>query len=241
MNLRAFLLVLLALPAVVWAEAPSEHSILESDTWEKLAERYWGEPTLARELAHFAAIDAAETLPVGEVLHLPELIEHRVRPGETLRAISRNQFGPPRHAAALARLNRMDSADTLRSGQHLQIPSFSSSVISRPPPDPKPVLAQPIAVPNPLRSGLRDAVNAFLDGRFDDAVDQLEALRAEILAHGTQEEQRLLLRNLVLVYAAYDRADDACSAYRGYRHVEPDEVWDPDRVSPKVLKLVEDC
>jgi hypothetical protein len=61
------------------------------------------------------------------------------------------------------------------------------------------------------------------------------------LAGGTRADQQLLLRYLVFVYTAYNQTDRACESYQALRQIRPDLTWDPDEVSPKILRLIASC
>ncbi len=227
------------------AETVREHRIAEDDIRASLADRYWGDARLGPGLAHFAAVDEAHTLPVGEVLSVPFLVDHEVRRSETLVRVSRAYYGTPRHAAALASLNGIGEPDRLRVGRRIRVPVFEPR--SAAPLADAPVL-QPAAprraapkARGPHARELRQAVNTLLDGGFDAALTRLEELRAGVLAQDTRDERLLLLRALVFAYVAFERQADACNAYRAFRELDPDTDWDPELVSPRILDAVADC
>ena len=101
--------------------------------------------------------------------------------------------------------------------------------------------APPNASAKGLKKSLRRAINVYLEGRYDDALTQLEELRPRVLARGSRSEQLLLLEHLTFVYVAFDRVKDACDGYRALLQLEPNFRWNGDRVSPKILRLVATC
>jgi hypothetical protein len=88
---------------------------------------------------------------------------------------------------------------------------------------------------------LRRAVNAYLDGRFEESLEMLEALRTPLLAQGSDAEREQLFTHLVFTYVAFERNADACNAYRALRSVSPAARFDTDLTSPKVLSAISTC
>ncbi len=105
----------------------------------------------------------------------------------------------------------------------------------------------PVSAPPPARAApefgdaLRAATNAYLDGRYDAALESLERMRPDVLAQGTASEQSALLRQLAFVYVAYDRGADACSAWRALRRSNGDTALDPIEISPKIREAISSC
>jgi hypothetical protein len=51
----------------------------------------------------------------------------------------------------------------------------------------------------------------------------------------------MVLEYLTLVYVAFDSRTETCEAYRALRAVKPQQRWDPDRISPKVIRMTSLC
>jgi LysM repeat protein len=228
-----------------------EHVISSGESWSGLAARYWGDGGLHRELAIQTTGSADTKLRIGQKLLIPVLIPYRIKQGETLVAVSRRFYGHPGKAQALARVNGVETPRRLQVGAPLKIPLADLG----PPPAIPPASAEEPDVPQvssappqltrhqePSFGGpLRRAINAYLDGRYDMALERLETVRPRVLAEGKPSEQALLLRHLVFVYVAFDRNREACESYRALRQIDPDFEWHPDEVSPKILGVVEAC
>lgn len=229
-----------------------EHSVAAGETWSDLAERYWGDATLHRELARATAGGSRATLRSGQKLIIPVLVPYRLQRGETLVAVARRFFGRPDQAQSLARINGIRNPRRLQVGERLLIPrsdlSLARRIPARParapetpsvsaPPPPK----RPAAEPPNFGGELRRAINSYLDGNYQGALEKLEEVRPRVLARGRAAERKLLLRHLIFVYTAFDRQADACTSYRALLQLDPQFDWDPDEVSPKILGLVARC
>jgi LysM repeat protein len=107
---------------------------------------------------------------------------------------------------------------------------------------PPEVAAAPAGAPRTAaKSSLQQAVAAYREGRYEESLQTLEALRPELLRRGSEEDRALLLRHLIFVYVAYDRTDGACQSYESLRSLEPRPRWDPEFVSPKIIRVVRGC
>ncbi len=221
-----------------------EHTVTAGDSWSVLALRYWGDASLHRQLALYAAGRSDAPLKVGQKLRIGPLISYRLASGDTLASVSRRFYGHPDRATALARFNRVKHPRKLQVGARVKVPiaELGSAPAASPPPDPV-VLVEVAAAPAPDRfeAALRRARNTQLDGRYHDALEQLEALRATVLAQGSRSERVLLLEQLTFIYTAFDRDEDVCNGYRALLQLEPQLEWDGDQVSPKILRLVARC
>ena len=225
-----------------------EHSVVAGDSWSALALRYWGDASLHRRLAEQSAGSADARLRVGEKLRIGVLLSYPLGSGDTLAAVSRRFYGHPGRAVALARFNRVKDPRRLRAGFKVRVPLTDLG----PPPElaapPAPEPATPeVASPPPepesprLEKPLRRAINTYLDGRYAQALEELEELRPQVLANGSRAEQVLLLQHLIFVYTAFEQVDAACDSYRALRQVDPELHWDRDLISPKILRLVASC
>ncbi len=220
----------LSLPSAVEYEAgPAE-------TWSSLARDHWGDAELGRDLAVFLGLDAGRSPPTGVALPVPELLPWRIGSGDTLISVSRTFYGNADRAQALARLNRILDPRRLQVGAVLRVP-FTK--LARP--HPHVPTAGVSAAPRAGGDELRRAVNAYLDGRFEESLELLEALRTPLLAHGDDADREQLFKHLIYAYVAFERKAAACGAYRALRSVKPELELDPDLVSPKILDAVSTC
>ena len=219
----------LSLPSAV------EHEVSANDTWSSLARDHWGDAELGRHLAVFLELDAGHGPPTGVVLPMPELLPWRIHSGDTLISVSRTFYGSADLAPALAQLNRIEDPRRLQSGAVLRVPF--TKLARRPAPTANVSAAPP-------RGGeveLRRAVNAYLDGRFEESLELLEALRTPLLAQGDDADREQLFKHLIFAYVAFERDAAACGAFRVLRSVKPELQLDPDLVSPKILDALSSC
>ena len=213
------------------------HTVTAGNSWSALALRYWGNAALHRQLALHTTGRSDAPLKVGQKLRIAPIIRYRLRAGETLAAVSRRFYGQPGRAGELARFNGVKHPRRLQVGAKLYVLIEELGSVPAAPAQEKAVTL----APPKLEQALQRVINTQLDGRYDDALAQLEALRPKILAEGSRSQQVRLLEQLTFVYAALDRPKDACSGYRALLQLKPELDWDGDRVSPKILSLVARC
>lgn len=245
----------------------SQHEVARGESWNDLAARYWGEASSGQALARWCGSDGATSPTQGQVLTIPALVKHRLEPGETLVALARAFYRDPEKAGDIGRLNRIDDPKRLRAGTALRLPFFAivrpelasraaskpasspsapasaaaSSASSRASSPPEDVAAAPMRRDDALSMDLSGAVNAYLDGNFEDALARLEAQRVRVLASGSQDQRGLLLRYLIFSYVAFDRNDAACDAFAALRKSGDDAALDPELVSPKIRGVLGQC
>jgi hypothetical protein len=232
-------------------EAPFSETVrvARGDSWSSLAKRHWGDGRRGSDLALVARGDAAAKLRAGSSVQLPVFVEERLGKGETLAALSRRHYGTSSRAELLTRVNGIKNARRLRVGAKIRVPVLlveaSPQAVQAPEP---PVPPQPdVAAPSPepgsgdFEALLYEAVGAYLDGSYDRALEELETLRPGVLESGQPGEQELLLTNLVYLYVAFDRPDQACETFGELRSLDPQVQFDEDLVSPKIRRLIERC
>jgi hypothetical protein len=236
----------------------SRHEVSRGESWNDLAARYWDEAALGPALARWCGVESGAAPAPGQTLTIPALVRHRLAPGETLVSLARRFYRDPAKASELARLNRVRDPRRLHAGKLLRIPLLAS--IS-PQPDASDAamtlasedaprvaaasseadVASGSAERTEISAELSGAINAYLDGSFEDALSRLEAQRAGVLASGSDHERSLLLRYLVFSYVAFDRADAACDSFAALRDIAGGSELDPDLVSPKVRETLSHC
>jgi LysM repeat protein len=236
-----------------------EHRVKAGESWSKLAKTHWGNGALGPVLALFAGHPDQSRPPVGKKLVVPALVRYRIRAGESLAKLARRFYGDVDYAEPLAQLNRPLDPRRLAVGTPVRLPLLALARSSEREPEPEPPAdpppSAPPAAPEPAARAdvaaappapsfeieLRQALNAYLDGDYAGARQQLEALRAPVLAQGSPAERSTLLRHLVFAYVAFDQTAHACAAHAALREVEPELRWDPDATSPKVLEVLDTC
>ena len=240
-------------------EAPFSETVrvASGDSWSSLAKRHWGDGRRGRDLALIVRGDSAAKLRAGSSIQVPVFVEERLGKGETLAALSRRHYGTSSRADLLTRVNGIRNARRLRVGAKIRVPVLlieTSPQVARapePPAPPRPDVAAPSPVPAPASASadgdgdfgalLYEAVGAYLDGSYDRALEELETLRPGVLESGQRGERELLLTNLVYLYVAFDRPDQACETFGELRTLDPQVQFDEDLVSPKIRRLVERC
>jgi LysM repeat protein len=227
----------------------SRHSVARGESWDDLAARYWGDASLGQELARWCGAKGGAPESDGVVV-VPALVSHRIAPGETLVALARRFYRDPTRAEELGRLNQVKDPRQLHSGRQLRIPLLATVAIDAP--------AEPVGsasetadvasrpappIPRPeFSADLMAAVNAYLDGDFEDALARLERERSRVLAEGSEQERTQLLRYLIFSYVAFDRDDAACDAFAALRKLaDGSDMSDPELVSPKIQSVLGGC
>lgn len=240
---------------------PDERVLAETTSWSALAHEHWGNAKLAIDLAEMNGGTPDTDVPAGTRVRLPLLVVYVVQPGNNMFRLARRFYGSDRHAAMLKRLNQKENAGRLLIDERISLPAIAyqrpparlarvtppspapPKPASTPTPEPAPAMG-PVATAPPARDlvkELRRGVNAYLDGRYEESLDQLEQLRSSVLTQGDPATQAELLSHLVFLYVAFDRSDRACDSYRALRQIESTPSWDPDLVSPKILRTVTSC
>lgn len=218
----------------------SAHEVGPGETWSSLARDHWDDAKLGRHLAVFLDLDGSVPPRAGAVLPIPALLTWKVQRGKTLSSLSRTFYGSANRASAIARLNGIRDPRRMQAGAKLRIP-FPEIAQQPSPPAEVSVQADVSAPPRRESDKLRRAVNAYLDGSFEESLQLLEALRTPVLAQGSDAEREQLFTHLVFAYVAFARNADACNAYRALRGVNPAVRFDADLTSPKVLSAISTC
>jgi LysM repeat protein len=228
---------------------PAEKTAREGDSWASLAQATLGDRALGPVLAELNDRSPSQPPRVGEPVRVPALVTYRLPVGETLAAVARRFLEGTGDWTLLARLNGFGNPDRLRVGTKMRVPILAPNSPpekseARPTPDPTtpPVsTARPTPATPIFQDPLRATVNAYLDGRYEEAEEELETLRPEVLARGAPEEQVLLLEYLTFVRVAFDNQNGACEAYLALRALDPTHDWSPVEVSPKISRMTSLC
>ena len=246
----------------------SEHRVGPGETWASIAKRALGDAAFGRLVARLNGRDPAVRPKAGETIRIPVLVDYRLGRGETLASLSRRFLTGTGDWPLLAKLNGIENPSRLRAGTRLRIPVVprsrppdSPAALPKDKPRPAPVAPAPVSAPperasEPLPAAppphakktparvkaiLQAGVNAYFEGRYEEARDQMEALRPEMNVRGSTGDRVELLEYLTLVHVAFDDGEAACRTYRALRAVDPEQRWDPVRVSPKVSRTTSLC
>jgi LysM repeat protein len=222
---------------------PAKRTAEAGDTWASLAEATLDEAALGPLLAEMNGIEADQPPPVGREIVAPALATYRLGKGETLAAVARRFLSGTGQWKTLSRLNHLGNPHSLRAGTELRVPLHPRVAREPAAESVEPPVAAPVPETEPasLREPIREAVNAYLDGRYEDARERFEDLRTKAETAGSHEDRVLVLEYLTLVHVAFDSGTDACKAYLALRDAEPRHRWDPDRISPKVIRVTSLC
>lgn len=131
------------------------HRIRSGDSWSGIAKRYLEKPSAYREIARLNGIAPEKPLRIGDDIVIPVVLDHSLKRGETLAALSKRFYGDVNSSRMLQTFNQIDDPRDLAVGQTIQIPlvSFRSrvstaetkapSVAEAERADPKPAAAPP--------------------------------------------------------------------------------------------------
>ena len=239
----------------------TEHTVKPGDTWSVLAKRYLGRPDGWPSVAALNDLPAEAPLRVGAKVYFPAVLEHSLRRGESLAALADRYYGNPKQGVLLAEFNRIDDPRRLSVGQKVEIPLTSPRLragarrtprktvptprvaekVAEPVvPDPKPA---PVPEPPPRRftEPLAAATVALEKGEFEQAREQLEALRERVIADGLDEERAELWRLLATIYVAFELPAKTCAAYQAWTKIEERPSFDGDATSPKIRQAIARC
>ena len=245
---------------------PATRKIGPNDTWASIGTLVFGDPAYGGLVARLNHRDLSRKLEPGEIVQLPVLVKYQLGRGETLASLSRRYLSGTQDWPLLAKINRIQNPSRMQAGQSLRIPVVPPTTLTKTSPTPWPSLpgnratVPAKAVPAPPKKApgstapasgaktparveaiLSASVNAYLEGRYEEARDQMEALRSELILRGSQSDRVKLLEHLTFVHVAFDNSESACRSYRALRSVRPKHTWDPDRVSPKVSRTTALC
>jgi LysM repeat protein len=250
--------------ATIRVPLPDERIAERGDSWTKLAGRHLGRAELGPVLAEINSRAAESSVEPGARVIVPMLTQYRVQPRNTMVGISRRFYGTPDRIDVILRANGKSDPSRLLAGEKLRLPVIALGAAPELGPPSPPAAAAgregessraPAASESPPevaaapdrsrdtreRTSLEQAIAAYRDGRYEESLEALEALRPEMLREGSEQDKTTLLRHLIFVYVAYDRTEGACEVYESLRSLEPRPRWDPEFVSPKIIRVVRGC
>ncbi len=226
------------------------HVVRSGDTWSVLAKRYLGDPDAYPAIAALNGVDPKSALLVGQKLVMPVVLNHPLASGESLSSLSKEFYGTTDLAAVLGEFNDIDDPRRLSVGQTIRVPLMTlklapadrpektannAAATTRPP-------AKPPAPPDPrFVEEIGEIREAFDRGEYARARGMLDALAGVIDTSPSGDERREFWVLNAFVHVAFGDNAQACLAYGRAGAKKPTGALDPDRVSPKIRRVLENC
>ena len=184
------------------------------DTLTGLAERHLGDKRRAAFLAEFNGLDPEDSLPVGEEIHVPFHVKHRLAANETLRKVAKRYLGYAKEAKTLRDYNFLGTS-TPKRGKAIYIPVKHVRVRNSrlPPPDPESRTrrAKRREMQKAARRLLPDAQTAWRKGDFAAIKRDLTKLDIDYLNAKRAAAVGVLLGS---AYIAFGDGDSALALFR---------------------------
>ena len=219
------------------------YKIRGDDTWKALAAKHLGDEGRAPVLARANGFAAESEPPEGSMIFLPFHVERKAEKKDSFKSLAELFYDDPRKADTIKDYNaigKRKKLKTLRSGDHVIVPVFHARVR---PEKLRPATASPASaasgkVPDEpdVGSTLALAEGFWKEGLYARVVSTLARLLSEADLEPVER-----LRVLELTGASHVALDDETAAIATYRALlthEPDYSPDPDRTSPKILKVI---
>lgn len=220
------------------------HRVQAGDTWQDLAQRYYGDPERSVALLRANQAKPGSAPDEGAQLMIPYPLRHVIEQGETLATIS-DQYYPDRNDLKILRAFNKSKSNRLMRGQILLVPLYDL-VLSE-----EARARVEAASGKRLEGGETRAMQAKIDetlpvlrehvqrGRYAEAV----ALGNQLLGTGqlTGNQEISIQRELATAYVALNRTDLAVLAFLRALEKQPDLELDSARTSPRVLKALEEA
>ena len=207
------------------------HRVAQGETWQRIAEQYYGDAARASVLMHANDAVPADPLVEGAQVRVPYPLRHVVHADETLASLASRFYGDRRRATLIRDFNGGHAK--LERGQLLLIPLVDLTL--------SPAGAQRIARDGtPGTSGDELALSRLASyvqtGRFVEAV----ALGNQLLEQPLPDAQQVAVqRELATSYVALGRTELATAAFSRALAQQPEIALDPVRTSPRVLSAFE--
>jgi hypothetical protein len=225
-----------------------EHVVRSGDSGSALSQRYLGRADRWPAVAVLNGLQPEAPLRVGQRLVFPVVLDHTLRPGETLAVLAVRFYGDAKRSGVLQQFNVIDDPRRLSVGQAVKVPLVAFRATVRPAPRPEPTVEHEpvpeVPAPPPARrfaDALGEVASTLAHGEYDRADERLAALTGEITSEGSTEDRVELWRLVALAAVARDDVDRACRAYRELIEVQADWAPDPDLCSPKVRSALAGC
>ena len=210
-----------------------QHRVAAGDTWQRIAERYYGSAERAFVLMQANDAPADAPLVQGALVRLPYPLRHVVHSDESLASLAGRYYGDRRKASLIRAFNGGHAM--LERGQLLLIPLLDLTL--------SPTRAQRLASAgasgppgDELALALSRLGSYVQTGRFVEAV----ALGNQLLEQPLAADQQVTVqRELATSYVALGRVDLATAAFSQALAQQPELGLDPVRTSPRVLAAFE--
>ncbi|MDX1389644.1 MAG: LysM peptidoglycan-binding domain-containing protein [Acidobacteriota bacterium] len=226
------------------------HVVRPGDTWSVLAERYLGEADAYPAIAALNDLDPKSALQVGQTLVMPVVLSHPLAAGESLSSLSKEFYGTTDLASVLGKFNDIDDPRRLSVGQTIRVPLMTlrlahaepSKTTAKKTEAAPEVASEPPAPPKPrFVREMEEIREAFERGEYARARGMLDALAGLIDTSPSKDERREFWVLNAFVHVAFDEDAQACAAYGRSGAENAGTSLDPDRVSPKIRGVLENC
>lgn len=229
----------------------SDMVILQSgESLSGLAQRVWGEPKMYPVLAWANGVKDAAVVPAGTRLAVPVLIPYTLKKGQSVSMIAGDIYGNPKVYEVILNASRIEDPTRVPAGTLLKIPYvIPKPVIKKvpvkttrkpvPKPSPKAAAKKPQSQPEPdlkvekAMVHLRQAENAFREGRFGDAW----TIGHEASGDLTGSDRARALRLMAACQYAFGKTPEALDDLRRAHELDPGFVPDPAYVNPEMIEL----
>jgi hypothetical protein len=225
------------------------------DTGSTLAQRYLGRPSAWAATAELNGLSPNDPLQVGDTLVMPVVLRHGLVRGESLVALAERYYGDSSRGRLLQSFNRVDDPHELAVGRTVEIPLITLRLAEPPAAqEPEPVreaivkkeiepapAEEPPPTPAWFGQGFAEAERAYAAGDFELAGERVATLVGRVESIPLPADRARLWRLSAFVHVAFDRKDEACTAFRSLRSVESPVELDPNLVSPKIREALAAC
>jgi len=101
------------------------HRVRAGDSWSGIAKRYLERTSAYREIAALNGMAPEKPLRIGDSIVIPVILDHSLKRGESLAALSKRFYGDTNLSRLLQTFNQIDDPRGLAVGQTIRIPLVS--------------------------------------------------------------------------------------------------------------------